>query len=182
MSNARNDEEYLFCIIDDRPDRKTPIITSDVYIKSYENEEEPNDVIKDWLKTYCGLCCMALCIYTISFICALTIPGSIAYGGYLLVLESRLEQNARTEGWMIFGAVIVFIVASCACVIFGIAWIGTFGHKNDLGRNISGIETEWDICIKKIKGVYRDPYYNTEWHYLSKRRRLDYYLGYYSRL
>ena len=161
MFAARDDEHHLFCIIDDRHDRKTPIITSDIHIKSYQHEGSPTDVIKDWLKTYCGICCVSLCLYILSFLCVLTIPGSIAYGGYLVVLESQLDQNSSTEGWIIFGAVIIFIFACFACFICGMAWIWTFGHKDDCGRNISGVETEWDICIEKIKGVYRDSYYHT---------------------
>ena len=182
MSTATDNEDYLFCIVDDRPERKAAIITSDIHIKSFKHEDSTNDVIIEWLKKYCGLCCISLCIYIVSFLCALGIPGSIAYGGYLVVLEGVDKDNSSTKGWMIFAAVILFIVACCACACCGVAWIGTFGHEDDCGRNISGVETEWNICIKKVRGVYMNHYYHQEWRCLSKRKRLDYYLGYYSRL
>ena len=173
-----SDEDYLFSIVDNRPGRRQPIITSRIYIAPFKDQESANDIIKEWLKKYCLQCCILLCCYLIMLISILGVPGLVGYGGYLILLRGLDESSPL----IIFGGVMVFICACCVCCCCNIGWFVGFWQSYGLGRKFHEIQKEFKLCYKKIRGVFRDDYYDTKWHCLSKRKRLDYCLSYYSRL
>ena len=166
-------QDELFSIVDDLPDYNAPIITKSIYITMYE--ESTCDIIKEWFKKNCLPCCLLLFFSILTFACVSGLPGLIGYGGYLLVLEG-LEETSGSGPWIIFGAAIVFICACFVCVCGHLTWACGLSEE---WRDINAALT---TCIQKITGVDRDRYYRKKWNRLSRRKRLDYCLVYYSRV